>query len=67
MAPGFSPVLVIHLTFYRRLTTPALLREWFEALAIGFGVLVGPADEAHFRMVPGLRVVVLGEGARDRT
>ncbi len=33
------------------------------AVAIGFGVLVGPGDEAHFRMVPGLRVVVLGEGA----
>jgi len=47
-------VLVVHLTFYRRLTTPALLREWFEALAIGFGVLVGPADEAHFRMAPGI-------------
>jgi len=37
------------------------------ALAIGFGVLVGPADEAHFRTVPGLRVVVLGEGGKDRT
>jgi predicted nucleic acid-binding protein len=29
------------------------------ALELGFGVLVGPHDEAHFRQVPGLRVVVL--------
>ena len=29
------------------------------ALGLGFGVLVGPADEAHFRRVPGLRVHVL--------
>jgi tRNA(fMet)-specific endonuclease VapC len=29
------------------------------ALDLGFGVLVGPTDEAHFRAVPGLRVVVL--------
>ena len=29
------------------------------ARAIGFGVLVGPADEAHFRQVPGLDVRVL--------
>lgn len=29
------------------------------ALDLGYGVLVGPADEAHFRAVPGLRVVVL--------
>jgi predicted nucleic acid-binding protein len=29
------------------------------ALALGFGVLVGPEDEAHFRRVPGLRVHVL--------
>ena len=26
------------------------------ALHLGFGVLVGPQDEAHFRSVPGLRV-----------
>jgi tRNA(fMet)-specific endonuclease VapC len=26
------------------------------ALHLGFGVLVGPRDEAHFRAVPGLRV-----------
>lgn len=29
------------------------------ALHLGFGVLVGPAGEAHFRRVPGLRVEVL--------
>jgi predicted nucleic acid-binding protein len=29
------------------------------AIELGFGVLVGPRDEAHFRQVPGLRVVVL--------
>ncbi|MGI9182017.1 MAG: PIN domain-containing protein [Longimicrobiaceae bacterium] len=29
------------------------------ALHLGFGVLVGPADEDHFRRVPGLHVVVL--------
>lgn len=29
------------------------------ALGLGFGVLVGPADEAHFRWVPGLSVHVL--------
>jgi predicted nucleic acid-binding protein len=29
------------------------------AIELGFGVLVGPHDEAHFRQVPGLRVVVL--------
>jgi predicted nucleic acid-binding protein len=29
------------------------------ALDLGFGVLVGPTDEAHFHAVPGLRVVVL--------
>jgi predicted nucleic acid-binding protein len=28
--------------------------------ALGFGVLVGPSDEQHFRVVPGLRVEVLG-------
>ena len=26
------------------------------ALHLGFGVVVGPQDEAHFRSVPGLRV-----------
>jgi predicted nucleic acid-binding protein len=30
------------------------------ALHLGFGVLVGPTDEAHFRRVDGLRVEVLG-------
>ena len=29
------------------------------ALHLGFGVLVGPRDEAHFRDVPGLRVELL--------
>ena len=29
------------------------------ALGLGFGVLVGPAGEAHFRRVPGLAVHVL--------
>ena len=29
------------------------------ALHLGFGVLVGPQDETHFRMVSGLRVQVL--------
>lgn len=29
------------------------------ALGLGFGVLVGPAGEAHFRRVPGLTVHVL--------
>jgi predicted nucleic acid-binding protein len=29
------------------------------AVALGFGVLVGPAGEAHFRAVPGLRVEVM--------
>ncbi|MEX1256142.1 MAG: hypothetical protein WEG36_00840 [Gemmatimonadota bacterium] len=29
------------------------------ALHLGFGVLVGPADESHFRRVVGLRVEVL--------
>jgi predicted nucleic acid-binding protein len=32
------------------------------ALELGFGVLVGPRDEAHFRQVPGLRVVALSAG-----
>jgi predicted nucleic acid-binding protein len=30
------------------------------ALELEYGVLVGPADEAHFRRVPSLRVVALG-------
>jgi predicted nucleic acid-binding protein len=30
------------------------------ALELEYGVLVGPTDEAHFRRVPSLRVVVLG-------
>ncbi len=30
------------------------------ARALGFGVLVGPNEEAHFRRVPGLVVKVLG-------
>lgn len=29
------------------------------ALHLGFGVLVGPTDENHFRSIPGLRVEVL--------
>lgn len=29
------------------------------ALHLGFGVLVGPRDEAHFRRVPGLQIEVL--------
>ncbi len=32
------------------------------ARALGFGVLVGPNDEAHFRRVPGLSVRVLEAG-----
>jgi predicted nucleic acid-binding protein len=32
------------------------------ALHLGFGVAVGPADEAHFRVVPDLRVEVLRLG-----
>ena len=36
------------------------------AVFLEFGVLVGPRDEAHFRAVPGLRVVALGaEGEGD--
>jgi len=31
------------------------------ALELGYGVLVGPRDEGHFRQVPGLRIVVLPE------
>jgi len=34
------------------------------ALALGYGVLVGPGDEAHFRQVPTLRVVVFGARGR---
>jgi predicted nucleic acid-binding protein len=30
------------------------------ALHLGFGVLVGPSDESHFRRVPKLRVEILG-------
>jgi predicted nucleic acid-binding protein len=30
------------------------------ALERGYGVLVGPTDEAHFRRVPNLRLIVLG-------
>jgi tRNA(fMet)-specific endonuclease VapC len=29
------------------------------ARALGFGVLVGPRDESHFRAIPGLRVITL--------
>ena len=32
------------------------------ALHLGFGVLVGPRDEGHFRLVPDLRIEVLGDG-----
>jgi predicted nucleic acid-binding protein len=31
------------------------------ALHLGYGVLVGPEDESHFRAVPRLRVEVLGQ------
>lgn len=34
------------------------------ARTLGFGVLVGPADEAHFRQVPELEVRVLPDVAR---
>jgi predicted nucleic acid-binding protein len=30
------------------------------ARALGFGVLVGPEDEARFRRIPGLAIRVLG-------
>jgi tRNA(fMet)-specific endonuclease VapC len=33
------------------------------ALELGFGVLVGARDEAHFRRVPGLRVETAGDVA----
>ncbi|MFM8789235.1 MAG: PIN domain-containing protein [Chthoniobacterales bacterium] len=36
------------------------------ALELGFGVLVGRQDEAHFRRVKGLRVVTLGPSAPQR-
>jgi tRNA(fMet)-specific endonuclease VapC len=29
------------------------------ARQLGFGVLIGPADESHFRQVPGLRIQLL--------
>jgi len=31
------------------------------AVHLGFGVLVGPRDESHFRTVPGLRIVTLSQ------
>jgi predicted nucleic acid-binding protein len=34
------------------------------ALELGYGVLVGPADEVHFQRVPKLRVVVLREAVK---
>lgn len=34
------------------------------AIHLGFGVLVGPADERHFRTVEGLEVVVMEADAR---
>lgn len=34
------------------------------ARTLGFGVLVGPSDEAHFRAVADLDVLVLGEPVR---
>ena len=34
------------------------------ARELGFGVLVGPADEAHFRRVPGMAVKVIPAHAR---
>jgi tRNA(fMet)-specific endonuclease VapC len=33
------------------------------ALQLGFGVLVGPTAESHFRQVPGLRVEVVPAGS----
>jgi len=35
------------------------------ALHLGFGVLVGPSGDAHFRDVPGLPVIVLGRPQTD--
>ena len=35
------------------------------AVHLGFGVLVGPADERHFRLVPGLRVEILSAPAHE--
>lgn len=35
------------------------------AMEMGYGVLVGPDDEAHFSQVPGLRVVVLAGDRPD--
>lgn len=35
------------------------------AVHLGFGVLVGPADDQHFRRVPRLRVVTLPGRVRD--
>ena len=35
------------------------------ALELEYGVLVGPTDEAHFRRVPNLRVVVLSALTRE--
>lgn len=32
------------------------------ALHLGFGVVVGPRDDAHFRRIPGLRVELLPAG-----
>ena len=36
------------------------------ALELEYGVLVGPTDEAHFRRVPNLRLVVLGASTSYR-
>ncbi len=33
------------------------------ALHLGFGAVVGPSDEAHFRLIPGLAVHPLGTAA----
>jgi hypothetical protein len=34
------------------------------ALQMGFGVLAGPMDEAHYRRVTGLRVEVMAGGSQ---
>lgn len=48
--------LVATLTRRGRLIPANDLAVAATALDLDFGVLVGPADEAHFRSVPGLRV-----------
>ena len=36
------------------------------ARALSFGVMVGPADEAHFRRVAGIRITVIGGSPTGR-